>query len=101
MLTSPDAQSVSTTLPHAQSVMPVVDVEVAVEDVVASATAADAEVDAVVAVADPVVDSVTAVDVVDPVADVVDLPTVEVSVTSRERSRLSKWRVCDAHNCRT
>ena len=83
--------------------MPVVDVEVAVVDpVVASATVEDAVVDVVVAVADPVVDSVTAVDVVEPpVADVVDPPTVEVSVTFRERSRPSKWRVCDAHNCRT
>ena len=90
MLTSPDAQSASTTLLHAQSVMPVVDVEGAAGAVVASATAVDVEVDAVVAVADPAVDSVTAVDVVDPVEDVVDRPTVEVSVTSRERSRLSK-----------
>lgn len=88
MLTSPDAQSVSTTLPHAQSVMPVADVEVAAEAVVASATAVDV-VDAAVAVED-VVASVTAADVADPVEDVVDLPTVEVSVISRERSRLSK-----------
>ena len=84
----PDAQSVSTTLRHAQSVMPVVAAEVAVEAVVASAIVVDVG-DAAVAVED-VVASVTAADVADPVEDVVDLPTVEVSVTSRARSRLSK-----------
>lgn len=104
MLMSVDAQFASITLPPAQTVMPVVvavvvDAAVAVVDVVASVTAADAVVD----VAVDAVASATVVDAVDVAAVVVEAPTVAASATSLARSRPSKCRFAwdDAHNCRT